>query len=99
MRKSSPVVFLLAIALVILSTQCRSDKAPEADQQKDLTSGLYPQYMDTTVAPGDNFQLYVNGNWIQDTEIPSDKSSYGVMSILSDNIQANIREIIEGAAE
>ncbi|MCB0608399.1 MAG: M13 family metallopeptidase [Lewinella sp.] len=99
MRKSSPVVFLFAIALVILSAQCRSDKAPEAEQQKDLTSGLYPQYMDTTVAPGDNFQLYVNGNWIQDTEIPSDKSSYGVMSILSDNIQANIREIIEGAAE
>lgn len=54
--------------------------------------------MDTTVSPGDNFQMYVNGSWIRNTEIPADKSSYGVGRILHDKSQEDVKTIIEEAA-
>ena len=40
--------------------------------------------MDTTVAPGDDFNAYVNGGWMKATEIPADKSSVGPGSALFD---------------
>ena len=33
--------------------------------------------MDTKVAPGDDFFAYANGGWIEATQIPADRSSYG----------------------
>lgn len=42
-----------------------------------LHSGVLLKNMDTLVKPGDNFHAYVNGNWIKNTRIPADKSSYG----------------------
>lgn len=54
--------------------------------------------MDTAVKPGDNFQMYVNGNWIKETPIPSDKSNYGTFAILHDKSQEDVKKIIEFAA-
>ena len=33
--------------------------------------------MDSTVKPGDNFYLYVNGNWIKNTPVPASKTRWG----------------------
>jgi len=63
------------------------------------SSGLYLDYMDTSISPGDNFQMFVNGKWIDETEIPSDKSSFGVGMILHEQSQDHVKEIIEWAAE
>ncbi|MGL1889518.1 MAG: M13 family peptidase [Reichenbachiella sp.] len=63
-----------------------------------LGSGLYLENMDTTVNPGDNFQFFVNGTWINNTEIPADKSSYGTMGILHEESQENVKMIIEDCA-
>jgi len=54
--------------------------------------------MDTTVAPGDDFNAYVNGGWIRTTEIPADKSSYGPGTILSDETRKQTVALIQGAA-
>lgn len=63
-----------------------------------LSSGLLLENMDTTVNPGDNFQMYVNGNWIKSTEIPADKSSYGVGTMVHEKSQEDVKKIIEEAA-
>ena len=65
---------------------------------KEYTSGLYLENMDTTYHPGDNFQMYVNGKWISETEIPSDKSRYGIFAILRDKSQDDVKKIIESSA-
>ena len=82
-----------AIALTILG--CSPSNAPveELDSGVDLTA------MDTTVDPGDNFNEYVNGTWIANTEIPADKSSYGVFGVLRDRAGADVRDIIESSAQ
>lgn len=82
-----------AIALTILG--CSPSNAPveELDSGVDLTA------MDTSVDPGDNFNEYVNGTWIANTEIPADKSSYGVFGVLRDRAGSDVRAIIESSAQ
>ena len=63
-----------------------------------LSSGIDTQYMDLSVKPGDNFFRYMNGKWLDETEIPADKSNYGGFIILGDEAQENIKAIIEESA-
>ena len=63
-----------------------------------LESGIDTQYIDEAVDPGDDFYRYVNGVWLETTEIPSDKSNYGAFSALADAAEENLRTIIEEAA-
>lgn len=89
-------VFILLGFLCLLSA-CQSEPTTE-NTPKVLGSGLSLKNMDKTVNPGDNFQMYVNGNWIKETAIPSDKSSYGIFAILQDKSQEDVKKIIEFAA-
>jgi predicted metalloendopeptidase len=74
-------------------------KTAAADVKPILgTFGIETENMDTSVHPGDNFYEYVNGGWLQNTEIPSDRSRYGAFSILRDKSEQRVRGIIEAAA-
>lgn len=61
-------------------------------------SGIITENIDKQVLPGNNFMQYVNGSWIKKTEIPSDKPSIGVGSMVSDKAQEDVKEIIEKAS-
>ncbi len=61
------------------------------------TSGIQTQHIDTTVRVQDDFYGYVNGKWLKNTEIPADKASYGTGAMLRDEIQPQVRAIIEAA--
>jgi predicted metalloendopeptidase len=65
---------------------------------QELRSGLDKKYTDPAVRPQDNLFLYMNGNWLKHTPIPSDKSNYGSFSLLEDEAQLAIREICEESA-
>ena len=60
--------------------------------------GVDIEAMDETVKPGDNFFKYVNGGWMERTEIPADKSNYGSFNKLGDRSEQQVRAIIEEAA-
>lgn len=75
---------------------CKND--PSDNQERELESGILTQHMDTTVDPGDNFTAYVNGNWMKNTEIPADKSSYGIGTMLHEQAEEDVKKIIEEAA-
>jgi putative endopeptidase len=64
----------------------------------DPKSGIILENMDKQVLPGNNFMDYVNGSWIKKTEIPSDKPSASVGSMVNDKAQEDVKEIIEKAA-
>ncbi len=63
------------------------------------TFGVALANIDETVKPGDNFFKYVNGNWINNTAIPADRSSYGSFGILRDRSQEQVRAIIEDTSK
>jgi len=62
-------------------------------------SGLLLEHMNPDVRPGDDFNAFVNGGWIEATTIPADKSRYGIGTILRDESQDHVKAIIEESAE
>ncbi|SEN56696.1 endothelin-converting enzyme/putative endopeptidase [Sphingomonas gellani] len=60
--------------------------------------GLELKDMDRSVKPGDDFFRYAEGTWLKTHPIPSDKSSAGYNSELPDEIEGQVRTIVEQAA-
>lgn len=66
---------------------------------EDLFSGIDPDGFDRKVRVQDDLYKHVNGRWLLNTAIPSDKSNFGSFTALADRAQENIRVIIEDAAK
>ncbi|MGI9236563.1 MAG: M13 family metallopeptidase [Woeseiaceae bacterium] len=93
---------LVGAAALFVITACGQPAGIDAESamadHAELTSGIDLHYMDTGVKPGDDFFAYVNGVWLENTEIPADRSTYGGFSVLHDEAQGNVRTIIEESA-
>ena len=59
------------------------------------TFGFDTKGMDKSVAPGDDFYAYANGIWAKNTQIPADKSNYGMFTALADLSQERTRAILD----
>ena len=53
--------------------------------------------MDTLVKPQDNFYDFVNGNWMRNTEIPEEESTWGGFSVLRKKTREDVLAIIADA--
>jgi putative endopeptidase len=62
------------------------------------TFGVDLAAMDRAVKPGDDFFRYVNGTWLEHTEIPADRSSSTSFSALDELAKTRERAIVEDAA-
>lgn len=58
----------------------------------DLTAG------NPAVKPGDDFNRFANGTWLDTFEIPADKSTFGAFTRLADGAEIQVRQIIEEVA-
>src|SRR5512144_1211972 len=76
-----------------------ASEATAAPKAASAAGSGIEQPVDAATRPQDDFYRYVNGKWLEATEIPSDKPAYGVFSKLADDAQANLRAIIEEAAK
>ena len=54
--------------------------------------------MNASVAAGDDFFDHVNGTWVKDTEIPSDRSGISNFSLIDEAVQKDLKVMLEGAA-
>lgn len=72
--------------------------APAAADKPQLGNyGFDATGMDVSVKAGDDFYAYANGTWAKNTEIPADKSNYGMFTALDDLSQKRTRGILEEA--
>lgn len=109
--KSSRALLLAGVALGLAApTFAKTTKAAvpavavetarvdvSADKPQIGTYGFDTAGMDRRVAPGDDFYGYANGTWAKNTEIPADKSNYGMFTALDDLSQQRTRDILEEA--
>ena len=79
----------LGIVLFVLVAVSCGQQAPP------LTSGIDMANMDTSVRPQDDFFRYVNGTWLDTTEIPADQTNTGVFLDLRDKAREDVKAIIE----
>lgn len=87
--KLTTMLSVLAAGLLILAG-CKTE-APR-------TSGIELENMDTSVRPQDNFFRFVNGAWLENTEIPADRARWGSFDELRENADRQVLEIIKEAA-
>ncbi|MBW6523953.1 M13 family metallopeptidase [Sphingomonas sp. RHCKR47] len=85
---------LLALALVSVPALL----AAQAAAPRYGAWGLELQNMDKSVKPGDDFYAYAEGTWLRDHAIPADKVGAGYNYDLPDEIEAQVRRIVENAA-
>ena len=59
-----------------------------------LRSGIALEELDPKTRPQDDLYRYVNGAWLERTEIPDDKARWGSFHIIAEQAEAHVRDII-----
>ena len=63
------------------------------------SAGIFLNHFDQSVSPREDFFRYVNGSWLKSYEIPADRSGYGSFTVLREESEASVREIIADLAK
>lgn len=79
--------------MAIIATGCQH--APE----KQLTSGVNLDNLDTTVRLQDDFYQYACGGWMKNNPLDAEHSRYGAFDVLAENAQKDLRDIINTVSE
>ncbi|MBF6608058.1 MAG: M13 family peptidase, partial [Flavobacterium sp.] len=61
--------------------------------------GINLSYMDRSVRPNDDFFRFVNGTWIDNTEIPADRTRWGSFDALRQRTDTDALAILNAAAK
>jgi putative endopeptidase len=67
-------------------------------QNSPKEPGINTSYMDKTIKPNDDFFRYVNGAWLDKTEIPADKTNWGSFNELRQNTDKDALAILKEAS-
>ena len=67
-------------------------------QNQSAKSGIDLAHIKSSIRPQDDLYRHVNGTWIDNAVIPSDRSSDGAFYALYQQAEAHVREIIEDLA-
>ena len=94
---SSAAAICAVIAVAVSCTTVKTTKAP-AGKTAYGEYGLSLDWFDKSVKPGDDFYLYGVGTWDKTTPIPEDRSSYGIETIIGDQVENDLHAIAESAA-
>jgi putative endopeptidase len=84
----SAISLALCGAFLVFAPACAGDQAAPVVAQPAAAA----------VLPGDDFFTFANGEWLNKTEIPADRSSWGAMPALAEQTNERIVKMIEGIA-
>jgi predicted metalloendopeptidase len=87
----SPLVLFGAAG--ILFAGCAA--GPAQHGAPPLRSGIDLQYVDRAVRPQDDIYEYLNGRWLKTFEIPADKAQYDSFTMINDQVQEQLRVIVD----
>src|SRR5262245_54400700 len=89
----------LAIALIAGPVAAQSG-SPRAVETKPAIGarGVDLSNLDPSVKPGDDFYRYVNGRWLAEDRIPSDRPAWGAFNELRQVSEQRVQKLIDGLA-
>lgn len=90
----------LGIALALSAASCSNSSSSTLNTSGTLApgSGIELASMDTSVKPQQDFFRYVNGKWIENTQIPADKARWGSFDALNENAEKQVLALIKELA-
>ncbi|MBC3907484.1 M13 family metallopeptidase [Undibacterium umbellatum] len=90
----------LAFSLLANAAQAaETSPATTVARATSLGSGIQSENFDKTVRAQDNFYRHAQGAWLSANEIPADKSDWGTFMKAREDVQQQLRSIVEGAAK
>ncbi|QYA25081.1 M13 family metallopeptidase [Gramella sp. MT6] len=95
MKKINRILFVSVLGAGLF-TACNDDKKVE---EKEEIHGINLAYMDTTTTPQEDFFRYVNGAWLDSTEIPNDRTRWGSFDELRQRTDEDALALLEKTAE
>ncbi|MET0815873.1 MAG: M13 family metallopeptidase [Pseudoxanthomonas sp.] len=110
MHKQALIPLTIAALLATTLASCdrpASEQTPQIPATATVAAAAKPVLgsfgidtagMDKSVAPGDDFFAYANGNWARNTEIPADRSSYGSFTLITEQALKDTHAILQQAA-
>ncbi len=87
------------LGLLLLPAIFGLTAAQAQDKAAKKAPGINLSYMDLTVKPSDNFFRFVNGTWLDKTEIPKDKTRWGSFDELRQNTDKDVLAILAEATK
>ena len=101
--KLLPAIIALSLGVVACSDEsapvASSSDTPEtvlANAKPELGNfGVDLSQQDPNTKPGDDFFRFANGKWLDEFELPADRSNYGSFSVLGDRSDERVNTIIE----
>ncbi|MFJ6677706.1 M13 family metallopeptidase [Microbacterium sp. NPDC091382] len=63
--------------------------------ENTLPSGIQLDELSSDIRPQDDLFRYVNGSWLERTEIPEDKARWGSFHLIAEQAEHDVREIIQ----
>jgi predicted metalloendopeptidase len=88
--KNKPLLFVIPAIMSFALGQAQNAPAPKEP-------GINVNYMDKKVKPGNDFFRYVNGTWLDNTEIPNDRTRWGSFDELRKRTDADALAILKEA--
>ncbi len=87
------LLFLVLNAITLLFA-CKTKDRPSSGQNFIDISAI-----DSSIKPGDNFYMYVNGNWLRNVSIPSTENAVSTLKAMDDNVEIKMHNIIDSVAK
>ncbi|MEP2024225.1 MAG: M13-type metalloendopeptidase [Reichenbachiella sp.] len=94
MKKLKVLKYFSSAVLLALMASCES-----TTDQTTAVPGINLAMMDTTVSPADDFFKYVNGNWLKNAQIPSDRGRWNSFDEVRDVNSQTVLDVLEKAAK
>ena len=84
--------------LLLLTCGLLSWQASQGQQAPKTKSGINLENFDKKTRANDDFYRYVNGAWLDKTQIPNDKTSWGSFEELYENTNKDVAKILKEAS-
>jgi putative endopeptidase len=93
--RANPVKWILVLTFAFART-CLDPSVLACAERQPLVApwGLYVDYVDKSVKPGDDFFAHANGIWLKTAEIPPDQAMAGVSAEMTRKNEERLRAII-----
>jgi putative endopeptidase len=89
---------LLTAATPLLAQNTGGNAAPRPPAASRFAPwGVDLSARDPAIKPGDDFWRYANNRWFTANPIPADRQNWGVGTVLSEDVEAQVRTIVQEA--
>ncbi len=90
----------MSVVGILIAYSClkAGSPAPEGNQGKHLSGvkgDVLATNLDRSVNPGEDFFAYANGGWLKRHPIPATESSWGIGSVIIEDLRLKLRSISE----